>query len=593
MKKHTIIIAFMAALLLSVSPMSLTEAQVADDSDKYKEDMRRKYFKQGYNKEARENDDETPAEYSARRKSEINASKRYNYINKSDTSCNNMYLERDLGMCHDDLLLEYAALYAPEDVPYDKLEDWAKNNADAAEDYARKEALKAIQKSKKDICAHYSYYCETQMAMEYGLLNAPADVPYDKLAEWAQNNAGRAVRAKVNEYYSVKNNTQSEPKTETTETSDDAGKTTTTTTTGSGTPSGSETTDGSTTDSSSTETETNKTTDVSDSDDSKKEEDKKEDDNNYTGIFNGRQIVPNTMAIYCKVNAEDMLKENAKLYNCINDIARKINDSDTSIRAENMQRFDEIRYEELKTMMAQAIAKGAAISNYENIQNELGDATGKTKTEHEDNVAIASATSTLTDVINTMRDLYAERLKNEAITGIQSIDPKVIKDIAEQESEAANGDESKGKDAGTGTAKDGKKDQETTSTSIQVTENKPDIDVTWKEGNNCSQTVCTGGDNGTCHEEVIPCPNNIYPINGSAGTYMVCINGECQKYEDDNFCDNGSLKEQSGTITDPSTGMCGDSKCPMGIYNFGGGKYACYDDVCTTCDTGAVITPDK
>ena len=389
---------------------------------------------------------------------------------------------------------------------------------------------------------------------------------------------------------------EAESKTESKVTSDQYGKTTTTTTTGSGTPSGSETTDGSATPGSAG----NSGADVSggsgsggSADKNKEDDAKKKDETQYTGVFNERQIVPNTMAIYCKVNAEDMLKESAKLYNCINDIARKINDSNTSIRAENLQRFDEIRYEELKTMMAQAIAKGAAISNYENIQNELGDATGKTKTEHEDNVAIASAVGTLTDVINTMRDLYAERLKNEAIAGISSIDPKVIKDIAEQESEAANGGEKKEEDSGTGTAKDGKKDQETTSTKIEVKENNPDRKVAWKEGNNCSQAVCTGSDNGTCSENVIPCPNNVYPINNSAGTYMVCIDGECQKYEDDDFCNNGSLKEQSGTITDPSTGMCGDSKCPMGIYNFGGGRYACYDDVCTTCDTGVIITPNK
>lgn len=535
MRKHTIIIAFMAALLLSVSPMSLTEAQVLGNGDKTSETSSDGNIVRGVDL------------------NELRKQIEYYCAKNSDA----LARRKNFGKCQDLKAVEYGVLNAPTDVPDDEVYTWALKQKEAerkAEDEARQ---KANVESK------------TETATE------------------------------------SKTEAEPESKTETKETSDQHGKTTTTTTTGSGTPSGSGASgdSGSTGDSGSADgsgSAGDSGTEVSggsasgsSADKDKKDDANKKDETQYTGVFNERQIVPNTMAIYCKVNAEDMLKENAKLYNCINDIARKINDSDTSIRAENMQRFDEIRYEELKTMMAQAIAKGAAISNYENIQNELGDATGKTKTEHEDNVAIASATSTLTDVINTMRDLYAERLKNEAITGIQSIDPKVIKDIAEQESEAANGDKSKGEDAGTGTAKDGKKDQETTSTSIQVTENKPDIDVTWKEGNNCSQTVCTGGDNGTCHEEVIPCPNNIYPINGSAGTYMVCINGECQKYEDDNFCDNGSLKEQSGTITDPSTGMCGDSKCPMGIYNFGGGKYACYDDVCTTCNTGAVITPDK
>lgn len=375
------------------------------------------------------------------------------------------------------------------------------------------------------------------------------------------------------------------------EVSDAYGKTTTTVTTGSDLPSASEISSGSgsstgtagstsTADSGSTGTASGTATDKN----------KKEDTTNYTGVFNERQIVPNTMAIYCKTNAEDMLKESSKLYNCINDIARSINDKDSSVRAENLQRFSEIRYEELKTMMAQAIAKGAAISNYENIQNELGDATGKTKTEHEDNVAIANATSTLTDVINTMRDLYAERLKNEAISGIQSIDPKVIKDIAEQESAASGDSDKKDEASGASTAKDAKRDQESTSTKITVTENSPNRSVAWKDGNNCSQTVCSGSEDDTCHEEVITCPDNVYPINGSAGTYMVCMRGECKKYEDADMCDNGTLQEQSGSISNWETGMCGDSECPAGIYNVSGRKVACYNGSCTVCLDEVVVT---
>ncbi len=379
------------------------------------------------------------------------------------------------------------------------------------------------------------------------------------------------------------------------EVSDAYGKTTTTVTTSSGTPSASEVSgsassssntagSASAADSGSTETTSGTSTGIS------ADKKQKEDTTNYTGVFNERQIVPNTMAIYCKTNAEDMLKESSKLYNCINDIARSINDKDSSVRAENLQRFSEIRYEELKTMMAQAIAKGAAISNYENIQNELGDATSKTKTEHEDNVAIANATSTLTDVINTMRDLYAERLKNEAISGIQSIDPKVIKDIAEQESSAANGSEKKDENSNASTAKDGKRDQESTSTKIAVTENNPNRSVAWKDGNNCSQTICTGGNDDTCHEKVITCPDNVYPINGSAGTYMVCMRGECKKYEDADMCDNGTLQEQSGSISNWETGMCGDSECPAGIYNVSGRKVACYNGGCKVCLDEVVVT---
>ena len=59
--------------------------------------------------------------------------------------------------------------------------------------------------------------------------------------------------------------------------------------------------------------------------DAKKPEKKKKEAKVYTGVFNKRQIIPNSMAIYCETNAEDMLKESKKLYDCINKIAKKIN----------------------------------------------------------------------------------------------------------------------------------------------------------------------------------------------------------------------------------------------------------------------------
>lgn len=312
---------------------------------------------------------------------------------------------------------------------------------------------------------------------------------------------------------------------------------------------------------------------------------KAEDATKYTGVFNDRQIVPNSMAIYCKTNAEDMVKESKKLYDCINQIAQKINATDTAVRDENRLRYDEIRYEELKTLMSQAVAKGASISNYEKIQNEVGNASGQTKTEHEDNVAIANTLSTLTDVINTMRDLYAERLKNEAIAGINSINPDVIAKMAKNAD--ATDDKNGGTDKGTATdtgAASGKGTQETNSTEVEIKEETPKTsEFTWVEGNNCMRMVCKGSGENDCTNETQVCPDNTYPL--SNGISVICFMGKCVQHDLASLCTDGSLQQINKKLVSASGGKCsfGDGKevdCQDGIYSNG---YACLNGTCKKC----------
>lgn len=312
---------------------------------------------------------------------------------------------------------------------------------------------------------------------------------------------------------------------------------------------------------------------------------KAEDATKYTGVFNDRQIVPNSMAIYCKTNAEDMVKESKKLYDCINLIAQKINATDTAVRDENRLRYDEIRYEELKTLMSQAVAKGASISNYEKIQNEVGNASGQTKTEHEDNVAIANTLSTLTDVINTMRDLYAERLKNEAIAGINSINPEVIAKMAKN-AEAADGtNEGKGSEtAADSGAASGKGTQETSSTEVEMKENMPKTsEFTWVEGNTCSRRVCDSTDPNNCRDEEQTCPDNTYPL--SDGISVICFMGKCVQHDLASICTDETLQKINKNLVTASGGKCtfGDGKevdCQDGIYSNG---FACLNGTCKSC----------
>ena len=79
------------------------------------------------------------------------------------------------------------------------------------------------------------------------------------------------------------------------------------------------------TNSSSTNTATGGTDSADKAKNTAKDKTKKEKiDVNYSGLVNGRQVIPNTMAIFCKTNAIDMVKDTGKLYDCINKMVKKI-----------------------------------------------------------------------------------------------------------------------------------------------------------------------------------------------------------------------------------------------------------------------------
>ena len=341
----------------------------------------------------------------------------------------------------------------------------------------------------------------------------------------------------------------------------------------------------------------------------KTDKDKKDEksDVTYTGVYNDRQIIPNSMAIFCKTNAEDMLKETQKLYDCVNKIVQKINNRDAVVRQEGSQELSGIRYEELKTMLAQAITKGATISNYEKIQNDTGKAASKTKTEHEDNVAIANTISTLTDVINSMRDLYAERLKAEAITGIASVDPSVIADIKNED--------------------DGKSDQidsenksnnptvNSSSTTITAEDEEDGVleagqegEWRWVRDNLCRRNIVTTGLGGKYSFDLNPtpqgtyedgiCPDGVYKTS-SDDSKVYCQNGSCREIYMSGKCGDDSLTMVSNVkpVQLMGTAKCTDGTkevpCADGIYVLDGYYYACKGGSCERCSGVATVTPSS
>lgn len=318
----------------------------------------------------------------------------------------------------------------------------------------------------------------------------------------------------------------------------------------------------------------------------------------FSGVYNSSQIIPNEMAIFCEVSGEDFLKDASKRNACINKIALKINNKDSTIRNEGITEYGYIKYAELKTMMGQATTKNASIANYQEVQNSVGKAISDTKTEHEDNVGIASSVSVSTDVINTMRDLLVERLKYEAISGIASIDPEVIKEIE------ANGEATpEEKQKGGGSISSATETSDSTEITYTV-ENPKTTEWRYKSENKCEREVCTGeGDDITnlqCTTQSESCPDGTYITSEGS---VICLSGNCNLIKDEDIsddipCENSSLTEISGyRLVKLSEGICNDGtkevKCPDGRYKVGDQNVACSNGVCSGCLDEVVITASK
>lgn len=388
------------------------------------------------------------------------------------------------------------------------------------------------------------------------------------------------------------------------------------------------------TNSSSTNTATGGTDSADKAKNTAKDKTKKEKiDVNYSGLVNGRQVIPNTMAIFCKTNAIDMVKDTGKLYDCINKMVKKIKNKDSLVRQDGLKDWDEIRAEELRAMMAQAVAKGATIANYEEIQNSTGKAVSQTKTEHEDNVAIANTISISTDVMNTMRDLYAERLKYEAISGIKDIELSALgagNDTDGTAEEGAAGTTVAGNAASGGDVMSSSEIKvSSTATNEETAESKSAeslcVDESLKKISGVTLKMTSSG-NVACSNggKEVACQDGIYP-NGD-GTSFACKGGTCascieevvatpddtQGKSEPNLdldsdenpnasipCEAG-LKEVSGykmlsVSTDKAICSNGSKQvaCPDGKYKNGDGTYACKGGKCTGCVDNVEVIGSK
>ena len=190
----------------------------------------------------------------------------------------------------------------------------------------------------------------------------------------------------------------------------------------------------------------------------KTEEKKEEDLSQYTGLYNGRYILPDIMARHCRIKGEDVAKDVSLYVNCIKKYVADMNNENATAKAEAEKEFEILRYKTLLDAASNAMTKSQSILNYEETMNKYNSADQEAQTEFDDNHALIATMSFMIDVMNSFRELQVEQLKYLAINGIVDIDPAIVMANEEEEDKSSNDKSSSG----------GKSDFKSTSSTYKI-----------------------------------------------------------------------------------------------------------------------------
>ena len=169
--------------------------------------------------------------------------------------------------------------------------------------------------------------------------------------------------------------------------------------------------------------------------DNKKEEEKAKEEVKYSGMYKDHQLIPDAMAVHCEMNAEDVVKDMSRLEGCIRKYVTDMHNGNASEAAEGKQVYNVLRFNVLSDALKKGIAKAAAVNGYETAMNNYAEASANAETQFDSEANISNTLAFATDVQNSIRDLYVESLRIEAINGFGEVDPASFAD--EEKSEKA------------------------------------------------------------------------------------------------------------------------------------------------------------
>ena len=153
-----------------------------------------------------------------------------------------------------------------------------------------------------------------------------------------------------------------------------------------------------------------------------------DDGKTYTGIYNERQLYPNAMATYCQINGEDMAKDITQIENCLIRYIVSNEKEDATEKEVARNDFNTLRAAMLNMVLSQATTKEKNEQTLEKkLEDEYQKSADKSDDQQKDMVVISETGAFLTDIINAMRDMYADKMKYESIEGLQGIDFETVK----------------------------------------------------------------------------------------------------------------------------------------------------------------------
>ncbi len=279
------------------------------------------------------------------------------------------------------------------------------------------------------------------------------------------------------------------------------------------------------------------------------EEAKKEaEDVKYSNLYHDRPLFPQKMMMYCKVNAEDIAKDLSKIEECIKKYVKAMNNDNSAIREQGLKDYDEMRYQALNDTLTVATDKLKSVINYNETQNAYSTATAKSNTQRDTEGALTNAHAFATDIINNLRELYAENLKYMAIDAIRDIDPSaILSDVEYATSKTAvKGSASTETDSGV-ISNETSITPEATDASAEDNAEKDEAEESNEEGQIGTSEEGDYGDEGTVAGTFLG--SNQCEINGKTG---VCSDGVYRAKTGETYeCYEGAcdlVEENGGTV---------------------------------------------
>lgn len=264
-------------------------------------------------------------------------------------------------------------------------------------------------------------------------------------------------------------------------------------------------------------------------------------DEAYSGTYkvegSSYQMIPNIMATLCQISGDEVVNDPSKIKKCLNKLTLKRRSSDAETAREGLREINKIKAEELQEMIALAVAKSSAVTNYYTKKSEdVAEANSNAKTANDQDGAAINTSAALTSVVNSLGHIYAEQLKHMVISDIVNVEKDTAENVAsieeikeaQAQEEAKSGNASAASGTSSGSSSDsGNEAADEAPVKPKVNETAPTKEVTYAGNGICQTCYQAEGKEPQCTQA--PCENGTYSDPKDNNITYICENGKCSK----------------------------------------------------------------